>query len=90
MVPFSPTCMSAIPSCSEPPVCPPRPQVDQLAAEVSQLRNANGASVLASEERLRALQGQYEDLLGWVLMQAGRSWPSVQWFTWQTKQAQLG
>ncbi|KAL4420345.1 hypothetical protein ABPG77_006152 [Micractinium sp. CCAP 211/92] len=39
-------------------------QVDQLAAEVAQLRNANGASVLASEERLRALQGQYEDLLG--------------------------
>lgn len=38
--------------------------MDQLAAEVAQLRNANGASVLASEERLRALQGQYEDLLG--------------------------
>lgn len=39
-------------------------QVDQLAAEVAQLRNANGAGVLASEEQLRALQAQYEDLLG--------------------------
>ncbi|PRW33702.1 Kinetochore NDC80 [Chlorella sorokiniana] len=39
-------------------------QVDLLAAEVAQLRNANGASVMASEERLRALQAQYEDLLG--------------------------
>ncbi|KAI7842998.1 hypothetical protein COHA_003332 [Chlorella ohadii] len=39
-------------------------QVDQLAAEVAQLRNANGTLVLASEERLRALQAQYEDLLG--------------------------
>lgn len=44
----------------------PHPQVDQLAAEVAHLRNANGASVLASEERLRALQAQYEDLLGCV------------------------
>ena len=33
-------------------------QVDQLAAEVSQLRNVNSASVVQSEERLRALQAQ--------------------------------
>ncbi|PSC74916.1 Kinetochore NDC80 [Micractinium conductrix] len=38
--------------------------VDQLSAEVAHLRNANGASVAASEERLRTLQAQYEDLLG--------------------------
>jgi hypothetical protein len=50
-----------------PLLAPPHPpQVDQLAAEVAQLRNANGASVAASEERLHALQAQYEDLLGWV------------------------
>ena len=49
--------------------CPLAPlQVDQLAAEVSQLRNVNSASVVQSEERLRALQAQYEDLMGWVLL----------------------
>ncbi|KAI3425309.1 hypothetical protein D9Q98_009074 [Chlorella vulgaris] len=39
-------------------------QVDQLASEVAHLRNANGAGVAASEERLRCLQAQYEDLAG--------------------------
>lgn len=38
--------------------------VDLLASEVAQLRNANGAGVAASEERLRGLQAAYEDLMG--------------------------
>ncbi len=54
-----------VPSCLPWP-SPLLSQVDQLAAEVAQLRNANGTLVLASEERLRALQAQYEDLLGWA------------------------
>ena len=45
--------------------------MDQLAAEVSQLRNVNSAGVAQSEERLRALQAQYEDLMGCVLCLLG-------------------
>ena len=44
----------------------PRDGMLSLQAEVSQLRNANGDSVAASEERLRQLQADYEDLQRWV------------------------
>lgn len=37
--------------------------MDQLAEEVAQLRSASGAGLAASEEALRGLQAQYEDLL---------------------------
>ncbi len=36
--------------------------VEALAAEVAQLRGANSATVAASEERVRALQAEFEDL----------------------------
>lgn len=36
--------------------------MDELAAEVASLRGVNAAGVAESEERLRALQAEYEDL----------------------------
>ncbi len=69
--PSQQTCLAGQPALLANPPCmadvgqPTRPP-SALQAEVSQLRNANSDSVADSEERLRQLQGDYEDLQRWV------------------------
>ena len=53
------------PHCLPSPLPPPcfwDAQCVGLAAEVSALRNAHGAALAESEEALRGLQAEYEDL----------------------------